>query len=318
MTHFDPSARDELVAAYLDDEVSDDERAMVEADPELLARVEIHREIAALVAEPVVPPETAMRDRHIAAALHASATAPNVTSLAARKRRWTPQYTRVLGAAAAVAVVLFAGTLLVLNNENSDDTAAVFSEPASEPAPAPAEEEGLRNSGAAATGDGDSDADAPEPAPADEPAPAEAPAPADDVAAEETAAQAPTQDADGGDDGTFSTESGASNLADAATRAFATALSDIDALADAVTETVVEFGADPEPPTEPDADQLVCEPEISALLGAASPATAVLFVGTAIVAGETVEYIVLEEVTETTMIVLETSTCTETARVSLP
>lgn len=304
MTDFDSSARDELVAAYLDGDASEDERAQVEADEELLARVEVHREIAAMVAEPVVPPDTAVRNSHIAAALQASATAPNVTSLTPRKRRWTPQYTRALGAAAAVAVVLFAGTLLVLTNDkDGDDTATSVS--ASGTADGSSE--------LADTGDGAqaSEAEA-APAPADEPAPAPAPEPAAEEAPQ--AADDPGQAADdgGGDASTAADEdelSLAGQLAEATLRYQLVDLPTIDALAAAVTNDVDEFRRGESDGTTDLVRSPTCVLEIEALAQAQSPAATLVFVAGGSVAGTPIEYVVFEEFADTTMVVFEASTC---------
>ena len=55
MTDHAPSDHDELIAAYVDGEATEGERALVEGDPELMGRVAIMREIAELVGEPVSP-----------------------------------------------------------------------------------------------------------------------------------------------------------------------------------------------------------------------------------------------------------------------
>ncbi|MGI9623492.1 MAG: hypothetical protein ACR2PK_11695 [Acidimicrobiales bacterium] len=118
MTTHDPSNRDELVAAYIDGEASDDERAAVEADQELLARVVEMRQVAALVAAPVSQPPTALKDGQIASALAVSATATNVTSLAGRRGQ---QRLAKLASVAAVIIIVLAVPIILLNSGSDDD-----------------------------------------------------------------------------------------------------------------------------------------------------------------------------------------------------
>ncbi len=181
MTDFDPSARDELVSAYLDGEATPAERARVEADPELLERVEIHRRVADLVGGRVTPPADELRRTQIAAALDASDTADNVTALVARRRRW--EAAKVVSIAAMVVAALALPIVLFGNGESDDDEATslveaddaaadddaaaepdaargeVASEPAAapEPEPEPEQEAMLSTEADEATG-GDTDA----------------------------------------------------------------------------------------------------------------------------------------------------------------
>lgn len=127
MTDHDPLDRDELVAAYLDGEVTPAERAMVEADRDLVERATILRQVADMVAEPVLVPPPEVKRAHIAAALAVSATAPNVRSLATKRRRM--DMTKVASIAAAVIAVL-AVPIILLNNagDNNDDSATAVSD----------------------------------------------------------------------------------------------------------------------------------------------------------------------------------------------
>ncbi|MEY2449352.1 MAG: hypothetical protein QOH79_2828 [Acidimicrobiaceae bacterium] len=106
--------RDELASAYLDDDATAEERARVEADPALLARVEEFRAVRDELAAPVIPP-TAQRDAAIAAAL----LAPNVVELdVARSRRRL----RIVSIAAAIVLVLgVAGVLIRAAGTQSQD-----------------------------------------------------------------------------------------------------------------------------------------------------------------------------------------------------
>src|SRR3954465_13926377 len=101
MTDFDPDrsdADDELASAYLDDEVTADERARVEGDPALLARVDGLRSARdALRAASFEAVTETRRDEAIRAAIGQS---PLIALAAARSRR------RVQVASIAAAVVL--------------------------------------------------------------------------------------------------------------------------------------------------------------------------------------------------------------------
>ena len=212
MTDHDPFDRDELVAAYRDGEATPTERAVVEADPDLIERATILRQVADLVAEPVLGPPPEVKRAHIAAALAISATAPNVRALATKRRRM--DITKVASIAAAVIAVLAVPIILLTNaDDNNDVTAVAVSdasaaqadnaeeaepEPASEPelangesrldspaaADAPTEESALGDGG-----DATSRADEPAAAPA-----SEAPAPTPGVSSLDLYAQAPRRD----------------------------------------------------------------------------------------------------------------------------
>ncbi len=103
---------DELASAYLDEEATPDERALVEGDPVLLARVEELRAAAALLARSPAPLPASIVDAQVAAAL-ASATvdaaAPTGRSELAAVvplRRRASNTASWFAAVAAVAVVL--------------------------------------------------------------------------------------------------------------------------------------------------------------------------------------------------------------------
>ncbi len=126
--------RDELVSAYVDDELTDADRARVEADPDLLEQVQRFRAVARAVSAPVPPPPADHRQQAVAAALAASATAGNVRSLdVARARRRSPRVVAIASVAAVIAIVLLV-VPIVLSTRNGtevdlagEDTAAVES-----------------------------------------------------------------------------------------------------------------------------------------------------------------------------------------------
>ena len=133
-----------LASAYLDDEVTADERARVEADPVLLAEVDRLRVVRDALAA-TDPAPISIREDHLASALGAWDRLPEAERLGTRddtggadattvaaasamsgslkgrsRRRW------VLGAAAALMVVVGAGVVLqqIDPTDSNDDTAA--------------------------------------------------------------------------------------------------------------------------------------------------------------------------------------------------
>lgn len=139
-----------LASAYLDGDVSADERAQVEASAELLAEVDRLRSVRAVVSTTAAYDDApiSMRERHLAAALDAwdrlpdnertgalrdstpsgadRAAAAGVAAMSAptrrsAKRRWT-QSPGWLGAAAAGLVLVLAGGLVLRNTTSDDDT----------------------------------------------------------------------------------------------------------------------------------------------------------------------------------------------------
>ena len=105
MTDFSPE-QDELASAYIDGEVSADERAMVDADPALLARVAELRSVRETLAEPTASPTEAERDAVISAALR-SANVVDIRVAQGHRRL------RIASIAAAILVVLGAAGLLL-------------------------------------------------------------------------------------------------------------------------------------------------------------------------------------------------------------
>jgi hypothetical protein len=112
----------ELVSAFVDDEVTDEERARVESDPALRAEADRLRGIRAAVRE-TAPPADAARESAIAAALCAVAappTPPEVSSLESRRHRWLAG----VSAAAAVALLAVGGIVISQRGNGSSDNAA--------------------------------------------------------------------------------------------------------------------------------------------------------------------------------------------------
>jgi hypothetical protein len=124
-----PDAADELVSAYLDGEADAAERARVEADPDLQARVEVLARVRAAVQSPV-PVDPARREAALTAALDAATRPGGVlaggterTVVALAPRRWSvpsPRW-RYLAVAAAVAVAALAVPLLSQLGDSDDE-----------------------------------------------------------------------------------------------------------------------------------------------------------------------------------------------------
>ena len=119
---------DDLVAAVLDGEATPEERARVEADPVLAARLAEFEAVRDLVATPVQPASSADREKAVAAAKVAIRHQADVVPFAAVRRQET---TRFLTAAAIVLVVLFGVGFLATqmgDDAGGEDSAASGSE----------------------------------------------------------------------------------------------------------------------------------------------------------------------------------------------
>lgn len=142
-----------LASAYLDDEVSADERALIEADQATMAEVDRMRSVRALLADSE-PPSISGREQHLAAALSAwdrlpdaertgalrDATPPDAdraavagaaalsTPTRVAERRATRTNRWLIAAAAALVMVLVGGVALQLQGGADDDNMAVISE----------------------------------------------------------------------------------------------------------------------------------------------------------------------------------------------
>ncbi len=119
--------RDELASAYLDGEAALDELTLVEADVDLLGRVEVLTSVRDRLA--IDSPPAATVDAQVAAALAAFDAQPvagtpssPVTDLASRRRPWTQRMPMGAVAAAAVVIALVVGvaTLAGRDTDASD------------------------------------------------------------------------------------------------------------------------------------------------------------------------------------------------------
>ena len=148
-----------LASAYLDGDVTDRERALVETDLDLLAEVARLRQVRALLADQEAP-SISRREVHLAAALDAwdrlpeaertgairdispaalrrgaspaaaaaAAAATITTPTSLEHRRHAVNNRRMLGAAAAIVLVLGGGIALQTLSNNSDDEASSSAE----------------------------------------------------------------------------------------------------------------------------------------------------------------------------------------------
>ncbi len=144
-----------LASAYLDGDATADERALVEAEPELLAQVEQFRLVRALLAD-TEPSSISVRESLLSNALDAWDRVPEAertglrdsTPISLADRRRATANRRLLAAAAAIVIVLAGGIVLqVVSSGGNDDTASdaatqadatIASERASESASEPA------------------------------------------------------------------------------------------------------------------------------------------------------------------------------------
>ncbi|CAN5395303.1 hypothetical protein BH23ACT3_BH23ACT3_14450 [soil metagenome] len=111
--------RFDLASAYLDGAVTPDERALAEADPEVMELVDQLRAVSSAMRD-VDPPAADARERAIAAALTA---APATTTATAEVLPFTPRrrLSRVLSYAAAILAVGIVGSVVVTGLRGSGD-----------------------------------------------------------------------------------------------------------------------------------------------------------------------------------------------------
>ena len=174
-----------LASAYLDGDVTADERVRVESDPAATAEVERLRAVRALLGD-LEAPAISIRETHLAAALDAwerlpeaertgsrrdqtpsgidaaaAAGAASVTAPTPLNTRRRPASTRWLtGAAAALVLVLAGGVALQLGSDDQDDTASTAADES-------AEVDDAADAAARASGDLGADELAPAPTSAD-------------------------------------------------------------------------------------------------------------------------------------------------------
>lgn len=121
---------DELASAYLDDAVTVEERARVDADPALRARVDDLRRVRDALAAPVVePPAAPTRDSAIASAIAIS----RVVDLGAERAQRARRRLRIASIAAAAVLLIGAAGLLLRSAVHESSTK--FSTVAAAPPP---------------------------------------------------------------------------------------------------------------------------------------------------------------------------------------
>ena len=113
---------DELISSYIDGEATLDEVARIQADPELLARVQEFEAAKDLLSSPVPPLPESDVDRLIDNALWQSTTSDRITDLSAVRamRRFNPQRLTTI-AATLVLLAGVVGALIALNNSGAGD-----------------------------------------------------------------------------------------------------------------------------------------------------------------------------------------------------
>jgi hypothetical protein len=114
MSDFD--AINARASAYLDNELSDEERLLAESDPACMAVVERFRQVSALVASPFVAPSD-VREQAIASALAQLPSYSAVSVKTNRASRWLPRAGVAVGAIAAAAI-----GLAVISNLSGTDS----------------------------------------------------------------------------------------------------------------------------------------------------------------------------------------------------
>lgn len=116
---------DELLSSYLDGEATLDEVALIQADPELLARVQEFENATELLSTPVEALPQSEVDRLISNALAESATSDRITDLSAARasRMFQPQRMATI-AAAFLLLAGAVGALFALNSDSGDEMSA--------------------------------------------------------------------------------------------------------------------------------------------------------------------------------------------------
>ena len=116
---------DELISSYIDGEATLDEVARIQADPELLARVQEFETAKDLLSSPVTPLPESDVDRIIDNALWQSTTSDRITDLSAVRamRTFSPQRLATI-AATLVLLAGVVGALIALNSDSGDEIAS--------------------------------------------------------------------------------------------------------------------------------------------------------------------------------------------------
>ena len=124
---------DELISSYIDGEATLDEVARIQADPELLARVQEFEAAKDLLSSPVPPLPQSDVDRLIDNALWQSTTSDRITDLSAVRamRTFSPQRLATI-AATLVLLAGVVGALIALNSDSGDEMTAETSADSSE------------------------------------------------------------------------------------------------------------------------------------------------------------------------------------------
>jgi hypothetical protein len=111
---------DEIVSAVLDGEATPEERARVEADPVLAARLAELTAVRDAVAAPVTPPAADLRERAIAAAMAERRSKPEPFGNVRPLRSRSADVPRFLAVAAAILVVLVGVGILARSGGRDD------------------------------------------------------------------------------------------------------------------------------------------------------------------------------------------------------
>ena len=120
-------ALDELVSRYLDAEVTADETARVESDPELLARADTMRAAIEAIAAPIDIPMIDLEQRRTIA-LDARSTSTGITDLSAARALRIERRNRFVAVAAAVVLLAVAFTAIQRADLDDDDQDGVATE----------------------------------------------------------------------------------------------------------------------------------------------------------------------------------------------
>jgi hypothetical protein len=120
-------ALDKLVSRYLDAEVTADEAARVESDPELQARADAMRSAIEAIVAPVDIPMLHL-DHRRTIALDASSTSTEITDLSAARARRIERRNRFVTVAAAIVLLAVAFTAIQRADLHDDDQGDVATE----------------------------------------------------------------------------------------------------------------------------------------------------------------------------------------------